>query len=263
MSKYNKFFDKFMYIFLLLSPIINIFSNNLIKNDNYPLSISFILFFINFVLIIIWLLKNYKYNKVLYLVAAFIGLSAMYFFGKTKYSLPCELINIVNIFYFPLSMLLFGNYNNDKINDKLITKVFILYETIFVISSIFNLNLYDNIMISIILVVLGAISLNYINNSKNFIIKIVSYILLFLCVYYSNTVIMYIGTFINLLFIFIRYIRYSRVFKVDKWQKRNIIISVFIIALLIGLFPVMKITNTLQCVPFFLKLLDLPICLSL
>ena len=45
MKKFNIFFDKFIYIFLLISPVINIFTNSLIKNNNYPLSISFILFF--------------------------------------------------------------------------------------------------------------------------------------------------------------------------------------------------------------------------
>jgi len=246
MSKYNKFFDKFMYVFLLISPIINVFTNSLINNKNYPLSISFILFFISFVLISIWVFKNYKFNKVLFLLIAFIMFSTVYFFGKVKTSFFCELINILNIFYFPLSMILFGSYNNEKINDKLVTKIFILYEIIFVISSIFNLNLYDNMLVSIILLILGPISLNYINNSKSFIFKIVSYILLFLSVYYSNTVIMYLGTIIILLFLLIRYIKYSRVFKIDKWQKRNIIISVFIIALLVGLFPVMKITHTIK-----------------
>ena len=246
MSKFNKFFDKFIYIFLLISPIINIFTSSLIKNNNYPLSISFILFFISFIIIFIWLMKNYKYNKVLLLIIVFLMFSLMYFFGKVKASAFCEFINIINIFYFPVTMLLFGSYNNDRINDKLITKIFLLYEVIFAISSIFKLNLFDNITISIILVILGAIALNYINNSKSFILKICSYILLFLCVYYSNTVIMYLGTFAILLFILIRYIKYSRVFKVDKWQKRNIIISVFIIALLLGLLPVMKITHTIK-----------------
>ena len=246
MTKFNKFFDKFIYIFLLLSPIINIFTSSLIKNNNYPLSISFILFFINFVIIFIWLLKNYKYNKVLFLFIVFLMFFLMYFFGRSKASLLCEFINVINIFFLPISMLLFGSYNNEKINDKLVTKMFILYEFIFVISSMFNLNLYNNIFISVILLILGTISLNYINNSKSFILKIVSYILLFLCVYYSNTIIMYLGTIIIMLFILIRYIRYSRIFKVDKWQKRNIIISVFIIALLIGLCPVMKITHTIK-----------------
>ncbi len=246
MNKFNKFFDKFIYIFLLISPIINIFTNSLIKNNNYPLSISFILFFINFVIMFIWLIKNYKYNKVLFLFVAFLSFSLMYFFGLNKSSVLCEFINIINIFFFPISMLLFGSYNNDKINDKLITKIFILYEVIFVISSIFKLNLYDNIMASLILVILGTIALNYINNSKSFILKIISYVLLFLCVYYSNSIIMYIGIIAVLLFILIRYIKYSRIFKVDKWQKRNIAISVFIIILLIGLFPIMKITHTIK-----------------
>ena len=246
MNKFNKFFDKFIYIFLLISPIINIFTNSLIKNNNYPLSISFIMFFISFVIIFIWLLKNYKYNKILFLFIVFLMFFLMYFFGRIKASFLCEFINVINIFFLPISMLLFGSYTNEKINDKLITKIFILYELMFVISSIFNLNLYNNIFISIILVILGTVSLNYINNSKSFILKIVSYILLFLCVYYSNTIIMYVGTIGILIFILIRYIKYSRIFKVDKWQKRNIIISVFIIALLIGLFPVMKITHTIK-----------------
>ena len=246
MKKFNNFFDKFIYIFLLLSPIINIFTKSLINNINYPLSISFILFFISFIIIFLWLFKNYKYKKVLFLFLAFFSFSLMYFFGKTKSSLLCEFINIINIFYFPFTMLLFGFYNNEKINDKLITKIFLLYEIIFVISSIFKLNLYDNTFVSIILLILGVISLNYINNSKSFILKIVAYILLFLSVYYSNTIIMYLGTIVILIFILIRYIKYSRVFKVDKWQKRNIIISVFIIALLVGLFPVMKITHTIK-----------------
>ena len=246
MNKFNKFFDKFIYIFLLLSPIINIFSNSLINNINFPLSISFILFLISFALMFIWLMKNYKYNKILFLFIAFLFFSLMYYFGKTKISVFSEFINIINVFFFPISMLLFGTYNNDNINDKLISKIFLIYMTTFVISSIFNLNLYNNITISLILVILGSVSLNYINNSKSFILKIYSYIMLFLSVYYSNTVIMYIGIIIDLLFILFRYIKYSRVFKVDKWQKRNIAISVFIIALLIGLFPVMKITHTIK-----------------
>lgn len=246
MNKFNKFFDKFIYIFLLVSPIINIFTTSLIKNNNYPLSISFILFLISFIIMFVWIFKNYKYNKVLFLLVAFFSFSLMYFFGLKKESILCEFINAINIFYFPLSMLLFGAYNNEKINDKLITKIFLLYEVIFVVSSIFNLNLYNNMFISVILLILGGIALNYINNSKSFILKIVSYILLFLCVYYSNTVIMYLGTIVILLFILIRYIKYSRVFKVDKWQKRNIVISIFIIALLVGLCPVMKITHTIK-----------------
>lgn len=246
MNKFNKFFDKFIYIFLLISPIINIFTNNLIKNNNYPLSISFIIFFISFVVFFVWLIKNYKYNKVLLMFGAFLLFSLMYFVGKNKFGAFSEFINIFNIFFFPISMLLFGSYNNDKINDKLITKIFILYEIIFVISSIFKLNLYNNIFISIILLILGTVSLNYINNSKSFILKICSYILLFLSVYYSNTIIMYLVTIIIMLFLLIRYIKYSRIYKVDKWQKRNIIISIIIIALLIGLFPVMKITHTIK-----------------
>ena len=246
MNKFNKFFDKYIYIFLLVSPIINIFTNNLINNDNYPLSISFIMSLITFIVMFMWLLKNYKYNKVLFLFIAFLMFFLMYYFGKSKASLLCEFINVINIFFLPISMLIFGSYNNEKINDKLITKIFILYEIIFVISSIFNLNLYNNIFVSIIFVIIGTISLNYINNSKSFILKIVSYILLFLCVYYSNSVIMYLGTIANLIFILIRYIKYSRIFKVDKWQKRNIAISIFIIAILVGLFPVMKITHTFK-----------------
>lgn len=246
MNKFNKFFDKYIYIFLLVSPIINIFTNNLINNDNYPLSISFIMSLITFIVMFMWLLKNYKYNKVLFLFIAFLMFFLMYYFGKSKASLLCEFINVINIFFLPISMLIFGSYNNEKINDKLITKIFIMYEIIFVISSIFNLNLYNNIFVSIIFVIIGTISLNYINNSKSFILKIVSYILLFLCVYYSNSVIMYLGTIANLIFILIRYIKYSRIFKVDKWQKRNIAISVFIIAILVGLFPVMKITHTFK-----------------
>ena len=246
MSKFNNFFDKFIYIFLLLTPVISIFTNSLIKNNNYPLSISFILYFISFVIIFIWLLRNYKYNKVLLLIITFFMFSLVYFFGKNKASLLCEFINVINIFYLPLGMILFGAYNNEKINDKLVTKIFLLYELLFIVSSIFKLNLYDNMFISIVLLVLGVVSLNYINNSKNFILKISSYVLLFLCVYFANTVTMYLGTIIIMLYILFRYIKYSRVFNVDKWQKRNIIISVFIIALLIGLCPVMKITHTIK-----------------
>ena len=118
MKKFDKFFDKFIYIFLILSPIINIFTNSLINNKNYPLSISFIIFFISFIIMFIWLMKNYKHGKVLFMFVALLGFSSMYFFGKSKSSLLCELINIFNIFYFPISMLLFGAYNNEKINSS-------------------------------------------------------------------------------------------------------------------------------------------------
>jgi hypothetical protein len=60
MSKFNKIFDKFIYYFLLASPIINIFTNSLIKNENYPLSISFILFFIKLLVKILIIGLNNK-----------------------------------------------------------------------------------------------------------------------------------------------------------------------------------------------------------
>ena len=64
MSKFNKFFDKFIYIFLLVISILNIFTNSLIKNNNYPMSISFIVFFISFIIFYILLFKNYKIQKI-------------------------------------------------------------------------------------------------------------------------------------------------------------------------------------------------------
>ena len=70
----------------------------------------------------------------------------MYYFGLYKNNIFVEANNIFYIFYLPIMMLFFSKYNNEKINDKLILKVYLLYLNLIIIPYSFGIgfNLSEN-----------------------------------------------------------------------------------------------------------------------
>ena len=252
-ERFNVFFDKFIYIFLLLSPLLDALTSLFVKNIDFSFSIGSIVRGIFLLFVIIWLKKNYKNKKILYLFVLYIVLAMMYYFGKYKSGVVMEVNNIFHIFYLPILMLFFGNYNNEKINDKLILKIYLLYLNLIIIPYIFGIgyNLtesYSNKVgyfglfsfgneISAVLVLLGVIALNYVNKSNNYILKIFTYIELFICIYLIGTKTLFVGTIITLIYFLIRFIRYSKVFEVRKDKKVFSIFLVVFVVLLICILP--------------------------
>ena len=261
-SNFNKFFDKFVYIFLLLSPILDVLTAVTSKNFNLGFSIGTIIRGLFVILSLVWLKYNSNRKKIILLFLLYVLLALIYYFGLNRYTILTEITNIFHIFYLAILMLLFGKYNNDNINDKLMVKIFLIYLNLIIIPYIFGINLNSNYIegyfglfnggkeLSAVLVLLSVPALNYVNNSKSYILKLITYLELFVCIYLVGTKTLFIGILIVLLFLFIRYIKYSRLFKVEKNRRVAIWSSMFIFVLLIAIIPFtpMKknISNTLN-----------------
>ena len=261
--KFNKFFDKFVYIFLLLSPFLDAVTSIFVRNINLPFSIGTIVRGIFLLFVLIWLKNNYKNNKVLILFILYVILALMYFLGLTKEGVFTEISNIFQIFYLPLMMLFFSKYNNEKINDKLIVKIYLLYLNLILIPYLFNLGYsltesYSNKVgyfglfiggneISGILVGLAPIVLTYVNKSKSYILKALVYIELFIVIFLVGTKTLFIGIIITLLYLYYRHLRYAYVVVSEK---KNKVFDIIIIFLVVGVIcaipfsPMMKNIKT-------------------
>jgi hypothetical protein len=111
-------------LFLIFSPLLDALTSIWVRNLDLPFSIGTIVRGLFMILSIIWLKLNTKSEKILWLLLMYIILAMMYFFGNGN-NVVREIINIFQIFYLPIMMLLFSKYNNDKINDKLAINQFI------------------------------------------------------------------------------------------------------------------------------------------
>ena len=249
-EKYNSFFDKFVYFFLLFSPIIDVLTAIFVKNTDLPFSIGTIIRGIFLLLVIIWLKNNTPKNKRLLLIfVLYVVLACMYYFGLFKTGFVTEVNNLFHIFYLPLMMLFFSKYNNNKINDKLVLKIYLIYLNLIIIPYIFGVGynlsevysnkegyfglFYGGNELSAVLVLLGFISLNYVNKSKSYILKIFTYIELFVCIYLIGTKTLYLGTIITFIYFLVNYIKYARIFKTNKSKKWLIIPVLFVISLIV------------------------------
>ena len=252
-ERFNNFFDKFVYIFLLLSPVLDALTSLFIKKLDFSFSIGTVIRGIFLLLIIIWLKNNYKNKKILFLFVLYLLLAMMYYFGKYKSGVVLEVTNIFHIFYLPLLMIFFSNYNNEKINDKLILKIYLIYLNLIIIPYIFGIgfNLTDSYVnkegyfglfsfgneLSAVLVILGVIALNYVNKSNNYLLKIFTYIELFICIYLVGTKTLFIGTIITLIYFLIKFIKFSKVFEVKKDKKIFSIFLIVFVVLMICILP--------------------------
>ena len=252
-NKFNNFFDKFIYIFLLLSPILDALTAICVKNFNLSFSIGTIVRGLFIILSLIWIKYNYTRKQIIIFFLLYTLLAIIYYFGLYKGGIFTEITNIFHIFYLPILMVLFSRYKNDKINDKLVLKIFLIYLNLIIIPYLFNIgfNLTESYVnkegyfglfsggneISAVLVLLSVPSLNYVNNSKSYILKLFTYLELFVCIFLVGTKTLFIGIILVILFLFIRYIKYSRVFKVERNRRVAIWSSLLIIVLLIGVIP--------------------------
>ena len=252
-NKFNNFFDKFIYIFLLFSPILDALTAICIKNFNLSISIGTIVRGVFIILSLIWLKYNSNRKQIIIIFLLYTLLALIYYFGLNRAGIFTEVINIFHIFYLPILMLLFSKYNNDKINDKLALKIFLIYLNLIIIPYIFNIGynlsesyvnkqgyfglFYGGNELSAILVLLSVPALNYVNNSKSYILKLFTYIELFICIYLIGTKTLFIGIILVIIFLFVRYIKYSRIFKVEKNRRVAIWSSLLVIVLLISIIP--------------------------
>lgn len=251
--KFNKFFDNFVYIFLLFSPLLDALTSIFVRNIDLPFSIGTIIRGLLLIFVLIWLKKNVDTGKVLLIFVLYVVLALLYYMGAVKDSFFGEISNIFQIFYLPIMLFFFSKYNNDKINDKLILKIYIFYLNLIIIPYLFNIgyNLSESYSnktgyfglfiggneISGILVGLSPIVFTYLNKAKNYILKIFVYLELLIVIFLVGTKTLVIGIILTLLFILYKHIRYAYVVMNEKKSKLPYIIGILVIVLIVIFIP--------------------------
>ena len=260
--KYNKFFDRFVYLFLLFSPVLDALTSIFVRNINISFSIGTIVRGIFLLFVLIWLRYNEKNKKILIFFLLYVLLALMYYFGEKNNNILLEITNIFQIFYLPIIMLFFCNYENEKINDKLIVKIYLFYLNLILIPYLFNMGYsltesYSNKVgyfgffiggneLSAILVGLAPIVLTYVSKSKSYILKIVTYIELFLVMILIGTKTLFVGIIIVLLYLLYKKLRYSYVVMNEKKSKLPLIIGIIVVAVTIVIFPKLPMVKNIK-----------------
>ena len=260
--KYNKFFDRFVYLFLLFSPVLDALTSIFVRNINISFSIGTIVRGIFLLFVLIWLRYNEKNKKILIFFLLYVLLALMYYFGEKNNNILLEITNIFQIFYLPIMLLFFSKYNNEKINDKLIVKIYLFYLNLILIPYLFNIGYsltesYSNKVgyfgffiggneLSAILVGLAPIVLTYVSKSKSYILKIVTYIELFLVMILIGTKTLFVGIIIVLLYLLYKKIRYSYVVMNEKKSKLPLIIGIIVVAVTIVIFPKLPMVKNIK-----------------
>ena len=181
-------FNKFIIIFLLIEPLIDVLTSFQVRNNIGLFSIGTIIRGLFFLFIIIYLYKNNYSRKSILLFLLYVFLAMIYYLSDSKINIFSEIINIIKIFYLPFIICFFNNYENEKINDKFILGIYLIYLNLILIPYLFNVGynisdvyvnkkgylglFYSGNEISAVILSLMPVAVNYIYNSKNYILKV-------------------------------------------------------------------------------------------
>lgn len=240
----SKIFDKLIILFIIFSPILDLLSSIQDKYLNIPVQISAIIRCIFLVFIFVYIFRNKDNRKLLILFLVYTLLAISSFFTR-KLGLYTEILNLFRIFHLPIMMIFFSKYNNKKIDDKFILKIYMLYILVFILMHIFKLDKNYLNIISAVIVGILPITLNYVLKAKSYILKVLFTILLGLCVYFVSTKLIVIGTLIVSICVFISHYRLEFIY--NNYKRRLKIILIFII--FISLFVVL-----VRFAPFYLNI---------
>lgn len=228
----SKIFDKFIILFLIFSPLLDLLAYFQDTYFKIPVSISYIVRGIFLLIIFIYLLRKQDNRKLLIVFLIYFILALSSYFMR-KLNIFTEVVNLLKIFYLPVLMLFFSKYNNEKINDKFILKIYGIYILTFVVMYIFKIDRFYLNTIGVILVGLLPIVLNYVLESKSYILKIGFIIIYSLCIYLISTKLIVIGSFIVILIsLFSRY-KYEILYNDFKDKFKYILLVVVFVALYI------------------------------
>lgn len=252
-KKFDNFFDKFVYLFILFSPILDALTSIFVRNTNLPFSIGTIIRGIFLLFVLIWLKNKGNCNKILLVFLLYAFLALMYFMGIYHLTFFNEINNIFQIFYLPIMLLFFSKYENDKINEKLIVNVYFIYLNLIIIPFLFNIgyNLSESYSnktgyfglfiggneISGILVGLSPIVLSFLSKSKSYILKVLIYLELLVVIFLVGTKTLFIGIILTLLFLLYKHLRYAYVVMNEKKSKIPYIIGLIVIVICVFLLP--------------------------
>ena len=230
----RKIFDKFILMFLMISPILDLIAYFQDKYINIPISISYIIRGLFLLVILIYLLRKRNDRKLLFIFLIYFILALSSYFMR-KLNIYTELVNVLKIFYLPILMFFFSKYKNEKINDKFVLKIYALYIITFIVMYIFKIDRFYLNTIGVILVGLLPIVLNYIMESKNYILKIGFALVYLLCIYLISTKLIVIGSFIVILISIVSKYKYEIIYN-DFKDKLKYLALIFVFVCLYVLF---------------------------
>ncbi len=215
----KKNFDLIIYFFLLLSPLIDCLTG-VQERFNIPFSIGVIVRGIVMVLAMYYLFKNSKNRNNIYLFLVYLIIELIYTYAYLRTSIFSEFKNVIVIFYLPFMILFFNYYRNEKIDNKLMLIINFVYLFLIVIPFLFGLGFntytgedgksaflgffYDGNELSALLILLLPISIDYMIKNKEYL-HLASYMFLYLLsIVIVGTKVLLLGTFIVILYFFIR-----------------------------------------------------------
>ena len=253
MSKYDKFVNKIMPIIMILFPFIDVLTSLQLRNNIGFVSIGSIIRGILLIIIILYLYKKNINKKVLIFFILYFILEMGYVFLFTKSSMIKEISNVLEIFYLPFLIYFFKKYENEKINDKFILIIYLIYINLVIIPCIFGIGysvseLYSNKSgyyglfysgneVSAIIIGLLPIVLNYVINAKNYILKALFYIETIIVVILIGTKTLFLGSILVFIIYFYKYIRQN--YKNMKSLSKTLVVVL----------PVMAIAGAIIFIP--------------
>lgn len=245
----KKFFDNFILLFILIQPFIDALTCIQIKSNLNVLSISVILRGLAFLVILIYLVLKKDKRKSIFFFLVYILLSIIYTILLTNNNINTEITNLFQIFYLPFFIIFFNNYDNEKINNDLVLKLYFIYLNLIIIPYFLGIGysvsefykekigylglFYGGNEISVILTCLLPISLKTLKDKKN-IIKIIFFIELFMCTYLIGTKTLMLGVLIVFMYFFILYLKNN----FNRFSKLKKILMIAIPSILLILFMV-------------------------
>lgn len=266
-DKKKKIFDNFMLIFILMQPFIDALTCIQIKSNLNILSVSVIFRGLAFLIILVYLIIKKDNRKSIFFFLIYFLLSIIYNILLTNNNLNVEITNIFQIFYLPFFIIFFNSYDNKKINNDLVLKLYFIYLNFIIIPYFLGIGysvsefykekigylglFYGGNEISAILICLLPISLKTIKGKRN-IIKIIFLIELFLCTYLIGTKTLMFGVIIILIYFFILYLKnnFLKFSKLKKILMITIPTTLFILFVIIIPFtPMFK--NIITAAKFF------------
>ena len=265
--KKNKIFDNFMLIFILMQPFIDALTCIQIKSNLNIMSISVIFRGLAFLAILIYLVLKKDNRKSIFFFLVYFLLSIIYNILLTNNNINVEITNIFQIFYLPFFIIFFNNYDNKKINNDLVLKLYFIYLNLIIVPYFLGIGysvsefykekigylglFYGGNEISAILICLLPISLKTLKDKKN-IIKIIFLIELIMCTYLIGTKTLMLGVLIVFMYFFVLYLK-NNFNKFSKLKKIFMItipsILLILLVIILPFTPMFK--NIITATKFF------------
>lgn len=261
-------FELFIYLFILLNPLIDALTCIQIKNNINFISISSLTRGVFFLIIFIYLLTTSKSKKDYIFLSLYFLIQTIIQYLLIHNSLSYEIANLMQIFYLPILINFFKKHQNRYLNLKTICYLYLIYLNLIIIPYIFHFGYYANEFyqekegyyglfyganeISAILVIMLPLVISYLKEHQNIILTLIIFLELFISIYFIGTKTSLLGVLIVLSYFIIPYV--VKIFrKLTKVKKIIAITSMTLLTLLlISLIPLTPLyKNILRAIDFF------------